>query len=254
MVLKKRTIVSMISVTAPFRLAQFWPGGDCRRKGGLRRGFTLVELLIVVVLLILLMALAVPVLAKLRTSSKAINCTNNLRTLGSAMRLYIAEMNNVLVTRRGGDRGAYVDIWGAELSGRGYLFEPARKDGHRSYTGQDPLAVRCPDGRVPDTISSENWAWYSYGLNIFTPGFRDRTVDGTPISERNILAIGEPGKFVLLADSMDVNGSQGFRLRSGYAGFALRHNGKGNVIFLDGHGEAVDGAEAEKIGFPAIYK
>lgn len=222
-----------------------------RRRG--KVAFTLAELLISVAIVGVLVACLFPVVGGMRRSAGAVQCMNNLRSLGSAMRLYIADMNNKIVTRRGGARGEYVDIWGAELSGRGYLSEPARKDGHRTYTGRDPTLVRCPLGKLPDSISTENWAWFSYGLNLFTPGAKDKTVNSTPVTERNIAALENPAAFVLLADSSTASGIQEFRLHPSYGGFALRHHDKGNVLFLDGHLESADRARAQELGFPAIY-
>lgn len=145
-------------------------------------------------------------------------------------------------------------MWGAELSGRGYLDEPTRTDGYRSTNGVDPDNLRCPVGKLPEDYSMTNYAWYTYGLNMFTGG-KAQTLNGTQVYVTPVAAIENPSQFVLLSDSADINFNQTFRMRpSEMGGLAIRHGGKGNILFLDNHLEAVDGKEAEPFGFPAIYE
>src|SRR5688572_14108756 len=54
------------------------------------RGFTLVELLIVIGLIALLISLLIPALSRAREQSNRVKCMANLRTLGQAMFLYAA--------------------------------------------------------------------------------------------------------------------------------------------------------------------
>jgi prepilin-type N-terminal cleavage/methylation domain-containing protein/prepilin-type processing-associated H-X9-DG protein len=54
----------------------------------IRRGFTLVELLVVVAILGMLAALLLPVLAQARESARRAGCTSNLRQIGIALQAY----------------------------------------------------------------------------------------------------------------------------------------------------------------------
>jgi len=63
-----------------------------------RRAFTLVELLVVMGLVALLTSIAVPVSQRVLHRSKAVHCMGNLKGLGSAVHLYLADHNNFLPT------------------------------------------------------------------------------------------------------------------------------------------------------------
>jgi prepilin-type N-terminal cleavage/methylation domain-containing protein len=53
-----------------------------------RRGFTLVEILVVIALIAVLIAILLPALSAARAHALALKCATNLRALGQAMHLY----------------------------------------------------------------------------------------------------------------------------------------------------------------------
>ena len=76
--------------------------------------FTFVELLVVLAVVAVLVALSVPIYARVTQSSRAVACMSNLRQLGGGLQLYLNEHNMVMPTL-GAARadknaaGAYID-------------------------------------------------------------------------------------------------------------------------------------------------
>jgi prepilin-type N-terminal cleavage/methylation domain-containing protein/prepilin-type processing-associated H-X9-DG protein len=62
----------------------------------MRCGFTLVELLVVIAILAVLAAILFPVFARAREKGRQASCTSNLRQLGTAFHLYVADYDSRL--------------------------------------------------------------------------------------------------------------------------------------------------------------
>lgn len=63
-----------------------------------RSAFTLMELLVVIVIIAALVTLAVPATERIFHRSKAAHCVSNLRSIGTALSLYLADHDNTLPT------------------------------------------------------------------------------------------------------------------------------------------------------------
>ncbi len=59
------------------------------------KGFTLIELLIVIAIIAILVALLMPALGRAKTSAKQAVCSSNLKQIGLAFDMYLADYDNV---------------------------------------------------------------------------------------------------------------------------------------------------------------
>src|SRR5690348_8392704 len=83
-----------------------------------RRGFTLVEIILVIVVVAMLIAVLVPSLAGARTRARTMLCGARLQQLGVATGAYLNDFGNALPQRRGPLPEGGEDIIGALFGGK----------------------------------------------------------------------------------------------------------------------------------------
>lgn len=211
--------------------------GSCAehvRKGG----FSLVELLVVFALLAALFLLALPVFSQVKERFKASQCLYRMQKVGALLHGHVAENN--------GKIKLFID---GSLGGERRWYNLLKV-----YTGFSESEARLNFG-CPSFKPDETNDWFCYGIRVNgTPGqvLRD-TPDGPRFYNLVLSAVEEPGSFFWMGDSVSATtGRQAFRIRlpaiKDQQGIHLRHRGRANVLFLDGHIESLDGEGLAKVG------
>jgi prepilin-type N-terminal cleavage/methylation domain-containing protein/prepilin-type processing-associated H-X9-DG protein len=138
------------------------------------RGFTLLELLVVVAVIALLVTLGIPVVLRYQDKTRATACMSNLRVLGSALNLYLADNNAVMPELRLGRERVTEDV-------------PVIDNTLDRYTGSKrPFACPADSKFAAATGTSYHW-------NV--------ALNGQAIASLNFMGIADqPGRIPVLGD------------------------------------------------------
>ncbi|MEM8874853.1 MAG: prepilin-type N-terminal cleavage/methylation domain-containing protein [Planctomycetota bacterium] len=139
-----------------------------------RRGFTLVELLVVIGIIALLISILLPSLQRARESAKSVQCLSNLRQIGLASLFYAEDWDQKLPPTE-----VYLEEFGTERAPDRHWM--TKLDEYISAEGEDAnTAFRCPSGNdnilgrdgVPDWFagsSDPGWGTDADGVVGLTP-------------------------------------------------------------------------------------
>lgn len=203
------------------------------------KGFTLVEVLVVITIIVVLAALSMIGVGKVRSAARGATCTSNLRQIGAAMIAYTTDNSGELppLEDRTGKGDNLKGIWPQIIADGGYLPRVTNSKG-KLTCGAGVWA--CPECTVVQT----NYQGY---------GGAEGTVmkvkkESAPLSRSLRLAeIPKPERTWLVGDAVTTPKD----LKSGWYAIwgnpaswggkspGARHGGKVNVCMVDGHVESL---------------
>ena len=180
-----------------------------------RRGFTLVELLVVIGIIALLISILLPTLSRARESAKSLVCLSNLRQIGTGLNLYANDFKQTLpygywnggTVPGGGYDGVRADEWSNLLLS--HLDDTAAGAGYvdnANYAGALTRdMMRCPSAIMGNALTQ-------YGAHPrLMPNLQDAdgSTTGRYLQPRKIGTIAESANTLLIADAslvQDVGG------------------------------------------------
>ena len=226
---------------------------SCGTTGG--RGFSLVELVMVVAAVGLLAAILAGTLPAARAAAQAAACRSNLRELAAANLAYAAEHGR-FVAAAADIEGANSIRWHGVRSGKAFDGAKGPLAPYLGGGGASAWVRRCPAFR-PDSTGGFEAACGGYGYNALGIGSEACLPGGDTTVGMRATAIEHPPQTVMFADAAFLQGSgakaqlieysfaEPPRFASGgnpWPSIHFRHSGQANVAWCDGHvsAEALD--------------
>jgi prepilin-type N-terminal cleavage/methylation domain-containing protein/prepilin-type processing-associated H-X9-DG protein len=221
-----------------------------------RKGFTLIEVLVVIAVVSLLMAVLMPALARARQQGKSVLCMSNLRQLAIAAQMYANGNDDYfpMATVTEVDGSVYkVCAWDFTT-----VYDSANRyvEPGLLWQGETTESVQqCPAFKGAANWGQDRYTGYNYNTSYL--GGRAAVKDGEVVSGTVVMSskVGEvrrPEKCALFGDGQWSGGANKF-MRSPFGGKhdenfsgryagtqGYRHLGKTNVAWCDGSVRSVE--------------
>ena len=204
-------------------------------------GFTLIELLVVIAIIAILAAILFPVFAQARESARRTSCLSNLKQLGIAFQMYQQDYDGHF-HKGAGINSPAVNGFGPNTNIRGWYHWPWY---YAPYVKSVDVfdCPSSPDGT--ENLTGDNWGNdgnYGYNYSGLTrdeggPAYTDAQLD-RPTETFVFFDSGDTAVRVGTNDWPGLLEELDLDWNSKKEG-AIRHQGRTNVVFADGHAKSV---------------